>query len=556
MKTFVLIRLFLFATLSFNCLQVYGQSLPVGTPVLEDAYRRAQLVGTFDESVSFTARPFFPSLINERQSSDSSIKKETVIFRLLPLTLNQQYNSDHPEGLNDGAMIPARGYQTMMSGGIFVKYGWLSVQLRPEFVYAENSAYQGFSDELSNDYWNVYYNQILHGIDIPERFGKTSYSKAFWGQSNIRLSLGAISLGLSNENLWWGPGMQNALLMTNNAPGFKHLTLNTVTPIHTILGSFEGQLLGGRLDASGYPGIDSIRLAQHGIAYIAKPNDWRYLSGLILTYQPRWLHGLFVGAARSFISYHQELGGNIDNYLPVIIPMLKKTLGNDMGDTLKSDQLASIFMRWVAPESHMEVYWEFGREDHSYDVTDLLLEPDHSRAYILGFRKLTPLKNSQDEFIDVQAEIIHLNNNLSSWNRASYKAMGWYSHFQVLDGYTHNGQYLGAGIGTSSNMQSLNISWVKKMKRIGLEIKRVKHEENFWAYVSKDQRTHWVDIGGAIIGEWDYKQFLFNTRIQLVGSNNYQFFYDPVPSDPPLWNDHGKVRYNVHAEFGVTYIFK
>jgi len=549
----------LFTALVFSYLHVYGQSLPVGIPVLEDAYRRAQLAGTFDESVSFTIRPLYPSLINERQSSDSStIREEKFQFKLLPLTWKQQYNSDHPEGLNDGAMIPARGYQTMVSGGIFAKYRWLSVQFMPEFVYAENRAFQGFPDELSDYAWGVYYNYILNKIDIPERFGKASYNKAFWGQSSIRLTFDPISIGFSKENLWWGPGMQNALLMTNNAPGFKHITINTVRPIRTFIGSFEGQLIGGRLDASGYPGIDSTRLAQHGITYAAKPNDWRYLSGLTLTYQPRWLPGLFLGAARSYVGYHQDFEGNIiDDYVPVLITNgLKKMLGIKVENLLdKRDELASVFVRWVASKSHMEVYMEYGREDHGIDATDLLLELEHSDAYILGFRKLTPLKNRQDEYIDIHAEITQLSSNLTSWNRASYKAMGWYSHHQVLDGYTHNGQYLGAGIGTSSNMQSLNISWVKKMKRIGLEFKRVAHVENFWAVVSKDYRTHWVDVGGAIIGEWDYKQLLFNTKIQLVGSNNYQFLYAPVPSDPPQWWDHGKIRYNVHAEFGITYIF-
>jgi len=38
-----------------------AQSLPVGTPVLEDALRRAQLLGQIDSSISFTSRPLFPT---------------------------------------------------------------------------------------------------------------------------------------------------------------------------------------------------------------------------------------------------------------------------------------------------------------------------------------------------------------------------------------------------------------------------------------------------------------------------------------------------------------
>ena len=544
MKVSSLVKLFFYTALSFSCLCIHGQSLTVGTQILEDAYRRAQLTGTFDESVSFTLRPLYPLLIDKKQTSDSLIKmKEKILFKLLPVTLKQQYNSDHPEGLNDGAMIPARGYQTMLSGGLFAKYCWLSVQFRPEFVYAQNSTFQGFPDELSDHIWYDYNSSTLIYIDIPESFGTTSYKNAFWGQSSIRLTFDPISIGLSNENLWWGPSIRNALLMTNNAPGFKHLTINTIKPIRTFIGSFEGQLVGGRLDASGYPGIDSTMLSLHGITYVAKPNDWRYMSGLMLTYQPRWLSGLFLGAARSYIVYHQDFVGNIiDDYLPMLSPnVLKKMMG--IYDDSKNE-LASVFMRWVAPESHMEAYLEYGREDRMLDATDLLLEFEFSNSYILGFRKLTPLKNNQDEFIDIQAEITQLERNYISLIRTRMPA-SWYIHHIVKDGYTNNGQYLGAGIGTSSNMQSFNISWVKKMKRIGLEFNRVAHEEGFWYFVSKDPKTHWVDIGGALIGEWDYKQFLINTKIQLVGSQNYQYLYSP-----------GKITYNLHTELGITYLFK
>ena len=205
--------------------------------------------------------------------------------------------------------------------------------------------------------------------------------------------------------------------------------------------------------------------------------------------------------------------------MPVIIPILKKSLGSE--DAIPRDQLASVFARWLAPESHSEIYLEYGRDDHK-------------------------------EYLDTQVEIAQFGDNIPT----SYRVHGeWYTHYQVRDGYTNKGQYLGAGIGISSNMQSASIAWVKGLKRVGLDFKRVAHDEDFWAIVSKDYRTHWVDLGAALVGDWDYKKFLFNVRLETVGSINYQHLYAPVPSDPPYWWDHGKVRYNIHAELGVTYLF-
>src|SRR5690606_15332272 len=47
----------LFFFFIFPCFQTIAQTLPVGTPVLEEYYRRNQLMGGFDPSVSFTIRP-------------------------------------------------------------------------------------------------------------------------------------------------------------------------------------------------------------------------------------------------------------------------------------------------------------------------------------------------------------------------------------------------------------------------------------------------------------------------------------------------------------------
>jgi hypothetical protein len=558
--------LFVFFIL-LQCITVFGQSLPVGTNLLDDAFRRGQLLGKVDPAASFTVRPLHPDLIDLPEGQEARLYPEysgrfflgdkgnlwKPELRLLPVTWKQQYNSDHPEGLNDGAMIPARGYQTLLSTGFYARMGWFSLQLQPEFVWAENKAFDGFPDEHPDAIWRLY-NTLLNNIDLPERFGETAYNRLFWGQSSLRFTYRSLSLGLSNENLWWGPGIKNSLLMTNNAPGFKHLTFNTVRPVKSPIGSFEWQLVAGRLVASGYPGLDTLRLKQHGIAYKAKPDDWRYLNGIVFSYQPRWFPGLFLGASRSFLIYHDKLGTTLSDYLPVFTLMTKKSVNQELEDSKQRNQLASVFMRWVAPEAHMEAYFEYGREDHNYHLVDVILEPDHLRAYIIGLRKLTPLKRS-DEFIDIQLEVAHFAKNQASTFRAPGVA-GRYRHGQVVHGYTHIGQILGSGIGTGSNMQSFSIAWVKGLKRMGFEFKRVSHEENFWAYAFKDYRYKWADLGGALVADWHYKKFLFNARVETIGSINYQFFYDPVPDSDilPWWNT-GKPRYNLHATLGVTYCF-
>ena len=56
-----------------------GQSLPVGTPLLGDYYRRAQLLGKVDSSISFTSKPFFPIealKLNNSFDPDQKLERE------------------------------------------------------------------------------------------------------------------------------------------------------------------------------------------------------------------------------------------------------------------------------------------------------------------------------------------------------------------------------------------------------------------------------------------------------------------------------------------------
>ena len=364
-----------------------AQSLPVGTPVVEDYYRRAQLMGLVDSSFSFCARPFFPEEVlkieNRFTKFDGIFRfdKGNGVLQILPITWMNQYNSDRPAGLNDGAMIPARGYQSMLSGGVYFQYKHLSIQLRPEIVNADNRSYVGFphtlyNTELGDARWYQYYHAYLNKIDLPEQFGDQSFHKVFWGQSSIRLNYGAISFGISNENLWWGPGMQNSLLMTNSAPGFMHFTLNTIKPIRTPIGSFEGQLIAGKLTHSGFTPPEPTRNYHGGPPlYEPKPDDWRYINGLVLSYQPKWVPGLFLGMTRSFQTYEKEMGNigsvNIGDLLPVFSPFSVKKEGSANNTARKRDQLSSVFMRWIWLKSHGEVYMEYGRTDQYWDQRDL-----------------------------------------------------------------------------------------------------------------------------------------------------------------------------------------
>jgi len=543
-----------------------AQTLPVGTTALEDYYRRAQLLGTADSSVSFTVRPLFTGSITKGSNifyPDSTAqkytgfgssrlwkpaKKDALEIRLLPVSIQTQFNSDHPYGWNDGIMIPAKGLQGVLSAGVFAQYGPLTIQLRPEFLMAANSDFVTFNPNHYDVIFARYYD-IYNNIDLPARFGTSGYDRVRWGQSSIRVNYKAMSLGLSTENLWWGPGIRNSLLMSNTAPGFLHATLNTTRPIKTAIGSFEGQLIGGKLNNSGYPPLEPGHTYFGTDLYVPKPTDWRYLAGIVLTWQPKWIPGLFLGFDQSSQTYGKDLNG-IKSILPLFSPIKKVGAPNDAIN--KQDERSSLFMRWLWPQENAEIYFEWGHNNYTGDLTQAELNPSESRAYIFGIRKLVPFNTAKQENVLIGIEVTQLQETSFDKIKAGDE---WYTSKGIPEGYTNYGEVLGAGIGPGGNLQTLEVSWVKGLKKIGLQFERYIHNNDFYYYAyydSYDFRRHWVDLSIAANGEWNYNNLLFNVKIQGIKSLNYQWYLKQIGN---TYFTNGANAVNVQIQAGVTYRF-
>ena len=192
-------------------------------------------------------------------------------------------------------------------------------------------------------------------------------------------------------------------------------------------------------------------------------------------------------------------------------------------------------------------------------MRDAAAEPEHTRAYVVGVRKLIPLKRN-DEFIQVGVELTQLERSATTQLR-DYPT--WYIHGQVLDGYTNKGQVLGAGIGPGSNLQTLDVSWVKGLKRIGSQLERKVNDNDLFyefAFASADRRQyinrHWVDLAIGSTFSWNFKRFVANAQLTYIKSLNYQYQWQD--SNPPgdYWNWNKQDVSNVHAKIGILYLFR
>ena len=261
---------------------------------------------------------------------------------------------------------------------------------------------------------------------MPDQFGQEPFSYQGWGQSYLKFNTKQVGVGVSTDNLWWGPGHYNSLLMTNNAPGFFHLTAHSNKPIKTFAGNIEFQAVSGLLRYSGfYPyGLATTQFWPWVTAPIQRDstidNQRKGFTGFAVNFQPKWFPGLYVGANRAIMTTADSL--TIGSLAEIFRPVLKNVSGEDGGER---NQLVSVYLRYVMPESHAEFYVEFGREDAAWDFEDLISDINHTRAYMMGFRKMTPMKKPGN-WLMLEYEMTEIAQGLSSTARAYNYS--WYVH--------------------------------------------------------------------------------------------------------------------------------
>ena len=529
--------LFKLLILTIGLQQVQAQSIPVGLQTIEDNIRRQQLDAGSFSNLSFCIRPLY----HFTYKNDSATINEASFIH---------YNSQLPYGWNDGPMVPAKGYQTLITAGAYLNYGPLEMQVKPEMVYAGNPAFPVFSSysRTNTELYNYY--MIENWIDQPERFGTSHYTKISAGQSYIRLRFGKFAMGFSTENMWWGPGIRNSLIMSNNAAGFNHFSVQTTSPVKTKIGSFEAILIMGNLQNSNTTSYDTSLKINGTKLYHTKNDSGRYINGLSITYQPKWLPGLFIGANRLFISNVSNRPDNFIGYFPVFSTLFKNTNGY-LSDTVKYGQIASLFFRLLLPKDKAEVYAEYGRNDHSWNLTDFILQPEHSGAYILGVKKIFDLKTGKPK-IECLLEVTHLEEDKTIYTRAEQP---WYMHTLVRQGFTQKGKVIGAGIGPGSNSQTFQTTIFSKKRSYGYRFERVVNNNDYQYLAYSSLKKPWVNLSNSFFYNQQFKNLLVSANINYIKVYNYEWV-TTYQNPTTYWDYKGNDFDNLQIQLGLTFIIR
>jgi hypothetical protein len=494
--------------------------VPVGYNDFEENLRDMQLLGKIPSDNSFTNRPYY---LNNQLTYDSLLKlidtsikyggyltkKKSLEVRLTPFNILQKFTSDHPYGYNDGPLNYSKGYQFLVSGGIAMRWKFISLQLRPEFYKTASDYYE------TGNRWGTLTN---------------SMTKVIFGQSSLNINLGPIIISAATQNLWTGPGISNSIILSNNAQGFRHLGFKTSKPIKTYIGNFEINIVSGLLERIN----DQLNEAwqwktKYPISYPREeyynPNILfplnRYINLLNFSYSPKILSNITFGFQRVFQNYIPASTYSKLNFTNEYFPTLNgifRTQYTD--DSYPRDQKLTFYSKYLSKLDNFQIYFEFGFNDGVVNYRDLILRSQRASVYTFGFNKKYDINNRKFISLNFEAtRIAELPNYLVSF------AGTFYEHGKILEGYTNNEQIIGAGVGNGNNAQQFSISFHNGYNKIGFIFEHISqgpmnYSGNFFTLgirpILWDDYLLGFDMSAKI-----RNNLLLKTQINLIKSRNY-----------------------------------
>lgn len=568
--------LLLIAAISLTPLKVEAQTIPVGD-LRDDQFRLLQLLSDSTAELSFMNRPVtvknYQKVIENHETTDSwwsqpvqspkfELSEDFTLGFYEPV-LKGTYNSKLPYSENNGAAWYGRGLNTELQGGFHITSDFLDVSFRPHIIYQQNKDFDPprfVPTDINND---IHYvapgitpeDSLAQRIDQPFRFGSDSYTTFDWGHSSVRFHHHDIELGLSSEPLWWGPGVQYALTMSNNASGVPHAFLGSREPLKLPwnIGDLQFRWVWGWPKDSDY--------FDHLPFYSQKK---RFMNGLNIVYSPSFLPNFHVGTSRIIHQYIPDEGLKASDYFAIFQPFPnpdKEVLDSSRDASHYQDKngLNSVYFRWVLTESDAEIYGEYYKEDHNWNFRDFLMEPQHGRAYTLGAQKI--IQSNWIDFVKINAEINSLIPSLVDDVRPQTYP---YTHKRVKQGHTNRGQVLGAAIGPGSSSQYLGAEGYFEKGMVGLFVQRMVDNDHFhfewnqrWYPQGgfKDQFRHQVKLNIGLNAKYRISNILLGANI--VWNKHYNYGRHNYGRLPISWESRYKDDIiNIRSQLSVQYLFQ
>lgn len=308
----------------------------------------------FNGDLEMSANLFKPYFFNNNDSLDISIN-----------FLSQAYlNNNSPNQENMDVRYFSKGYSIFNSLRFSMNSKFFKIIFEPYLKYDKF-----YSVEKLDRGWGGF--NRLNDNPLPTHM----VNKSMIRNLLLFVHYKGIGFGHMKGNRWWGPGIHSSLQMTNNTWPIGSTIIGTLRELR--FGNF------------GFMALYSFSNLKNDNNPIKK--YFTSLNGKITWYGPIILSG---GFSRNYLSGGQlSNNGRIwkaaDAQLLVFEGFLTSNLlkyeytvgGHDVWD-----QTISGYVSLILPKRNLKLYAEIGANDNRMYLADLISQPDHTMATILGFR--------------------------------------------------------------------------------------------------------------------------------------------------------------------------
>lgn len=537
---------------------LFAQTIPTGSILEQQA--KIQILLSDSLTVSPANRPLSTEVYQSLIKKEAPLSNwyEQNLFRsefavgnilktgLYPIFIQNTFNSKFPYGENNQAAWYGRGVNSEFMGGFYLSSKYVTVNIYPHIIYQENIDFLRPRFIPGDGDGNVRYvaEGIGAALDAPFRFGPDPFTTLDLGNSSIRLHYKKLESGFSTEPLWWGPAVRYPLAFSNNAPGIPHFFIGSRQPYSIpYVGDLQFKwILGYPQDSQYYDGEGQ--------------NKTRFTTAVNLAYSPIFFKNLTFGIIR-VIHLYEENGFNIQNaVLPFNLTSLSSSFNTGPQDR---NQSFSSYIHIQLPEANAEIYGEFFREDHSFDVRDFINQPHHNSAYSFGFQKISYIP--WVDFLKTNLEFTNL--TTSALEQVRFQTF-LYTHTTVRQGHTNQGQILGAAIGPGSNSQYLSFDAYKGNYKFGIFAQRWVDNNNFHFERGSADRApsnqfgdyfrHRVNLNIGLNFLYGPGPFYLNGKFTWTKAFNYGRFDYGDFEGVTVRNYEHKDLINIQFQVGITYI--
>ena len=427
------------------------------------------------------------------------------------------YNTKAPYGQNDGALWQGKGYNTSLTAGARLEAYGLEATFKPQVSWSQNREFELVDNSAyyTNKYAYIwgYGNNI--GADAPQRFGNSSFFTFDWGDTEIRWSWHTFTVGFGAQAIWLGPAHLNPLLHSNNAATYPKFDIGLrKTELHLPhigwnIGHIEGRIWTGYLTESDYFDND-------------ESNNHNMLHGLTCSYSPSFIPGLTLGLNRTCL-----VKASREN-LKYVIPAIKNTHVGEQG--AGEDQKMSMTIDWLFPKVGFEVYGEVGLDDGTPFSNYL-----RSATHMVGLKKTLAFSKKHNIFGEIFFEWSNTEMTQDFQFQWPY-SFGF--HYQITQGYTNKGQWLGSGMGYGGESRLIGFKLYHNFGYVYLFHEFANIDSNY--IYSKAINS--VPSDNVLKGEWPIRYY------KILGLENLNFITENfILSEAVYYNDIRHYLYRNHT---------